>query len=209
MQKRHTMEYRKPEVPIDTMERRLERLERDSRYWKAMTTLAIVILSLILLIGAGKSGETSVSNEVQAHACVLVDRTGTPLARLGLLPHGAWGLGFYDQGKKSRIVLSMEGDGSSSLSLFGKDGKGSVLLNASSSGAASLRLVDTNWKTRATLATWPDGSPFLQLLDRAGKDRALLRYTEVSATATGELITRPGPSLLFFDQNETVVWHAP
>ena len=57
-----------------------------------------------------------------------MDRHGTPLARLGLLPHGAWGLGFYDQGKKSRIVLSVEGDGASSISLFGKDGKGSMLL---------------------------------------------------------------------------------
>ena len=84
--------------------RRLERLERDSRRWKAMTALALGTLSLLLLIGAGKSGETSVPNEVQAHAFVLVDRHGTPLARLGLLPHGAWGLGFYDQGKKSRMV---------------------------------------------------------------------------------------------------------
>ena len=52
--------HRKPEVPIDTIERRLERLERD-RCWKAMTTLAMGTLSLILLIGAGKSGETSAS----------------------------------------------------------------------------------------------------------------------------------------------------
>src|SRR5262249_15374741 len=92
MQKRHTMEHRKSEVPIDTIEQRLERLERESRCWKVMTTLALGTLSLILLIGAGKSGETSVPDEVQAHAFVLVDRNGTPLARLGLLPHGAWGL---------------------------------------------------------------------------------------------------------------------
>ena len=148
-------------------------------------------------------------NELQAHAFVLVARDGTPLARLGLLPHGAWGLGFYDQGKKSRIVLSVEGDGSSLLSLFGKDGKGSLLLSANGSGATSLRLVDTNWKTRTALATWPDGSPFLQLTDRDGKNRALLQYTEVIARATGELIKRPGPSLLFFDKEETVVWQVP
>jgi len=203
------MEYRKPAVPIDTIERRLERGERESRRWKAMATLAMGLLSLVFLIGAGKSGETSVPNEVQAHAFVLVDRNGTPLARLGLLPHGAWGLGFYDQGKKSRIVLSVESDGASSISLFGKDGKGSVLLSASSTGASALRLVDTHWKTRATLATWPDGSPFLQLMDREGKDRALLRYTEVTARGTGELIKRPGSSLLFFDQEENVVWRAP
>jgi hypothetical protein len=84
-----------------------------------------------------------------------------------------------------------------------------MLLSANSTGASALRLVDTHWKTRATLATWPDGSPFLQLMDREGKDRALLRYTEVIARGTGELIKRPGPSLLFFDQEETVVWQAP
>ena len=203
------MERRKHEVQFDAMVRRLERLERESRGWKALATLAVATLGLVLLIGAGKSGETSVPSELQARAFVLVDRDGTPLARLGLLPHGAWGLGFYDQGKKSRIVFSVEDDGSSSISLFGKDGKGSMLLSANGSGATSLRLVDTHWKTRATLATWPDGSPFLQLTDRAGKDRALLRYTEVTARATGDLIKRPGPSLLFFDQEETVVWQAP
>src|SRR5215470_9361751 len=148
------MECRTPEVQLDTIIQRLQCLERESRRWKAAATLALLTLGFLLLIGAGKNGETSVPNELQAHAFVLVNRDGTPLARLGLLPHGAWGLGFYDQGKKSRIVLSMESDGSSSLSLFGKDGKGSLLLNASGNGAASLRLVDTNWKTRTTLATW-------------------------------------------------------
>ena len=194
---------------IDAIVQRLERLERQGRRWKATATLAIITLGLTFLIGAGKNGETSVPNELQAHAFVLMARDGTPLARLGLLPHGAWGLGFYDQGKKSRIFLSVEGDGSSLLSLFGKDGKGSLLLSANGSGATSLRLMDTHWKTRTALATWPDGSPFLQLTDRDGKDRALLQYTEVSARATGELIKRPGPSLLFFDKEETVVWQAP
>jgi len=203
------MERRKHEAHIDAIVQRLERLERQGRCWKATATLALMTLGLILLIGAGKNGETSVPNELQAHAFVLVARDGTPLARLGLLPHGAWGLGFYDQGKKSRIVLSVEGDGSSLLSLFGKDGKGSLLLSANGSGATSLRLVDTHWKTRTALATWPDGSPFLQLTDRDGKDRALLQYTEVIARATGELIKQPGPSLLFFDKEETVVWQAP
>ena len=203
------MERRKHEVHIDAIVQRLECLERQGRRWKATAALAIMTLGLVLLIGAGKNGETSVPDELQAHAFVLVARDGTPLARLGLLPHGAWGLGFYDQGKKSRIVLSVEGDGSSLLSLFGKDGKGSLLLSANGNGATSLRLVDTHWKTRTALATWPDGSPFLQLTDRDGKDRALLQYTEVIARATGELIKQPGPSLLFFDKEETVVWQAP
>src|SRR5262252_7985333 len=136
------MEHRKPEVPIDTLERRLERLERDSRRWKAMTTLAMGTLSLLLLIGAGKSGETSVPNEVQAHAFVLVDQNGTPLARLGLLPHGAWGLGFYDQGKKRRMLLSVKGAGATHKSLFVDDHHKRVHLRGTTAGASALRLVD-------------------------------------------------------------------
>ena len=46
-------------------------------------------------------------------------------------------------------------------------------------------------------------------MDREGKDRTLLRYAEVTTRGPGELIKRSGPSLLFFDQEEQVVWQAP
>src|SRR5262245_61836163 len=124
------MESKGHERHLSAIVRRLERLERESRRWKVVALLTAATLGSMLLTGAGKHGETAIPREIQARAFVLVDRDGTPLARLGLLPHGAWGLGFYDQGKQSRIVLSMEGDGSSSLSLFGKGGKGSMLLHA-------------------------------------------------------------------------------
>lgn len=203
------MESREQTLQIEAITRRLERLEKANRHWKGLAVLGCATVGLLLLLGAGKHDESTVANEIQARAFVLVDRAGTPLARLGLLPHGVWGLGFYDQGKKSRIVLSVDGDGASSLSLFGKDGKGSMLLSASGNGTTSLRFVDTHWKTRAALATWPDGSPFLQLTDRDGKDRALLRYAEVTATTAGAIVQRPGPSLMFFNQDDRVVWQAP
>lgn len=203
------MESREHTLQMEAIVQRLERLERSNRYWRALAALGLALLGLVLLLGAGKSDETTIANEIQARAFVLVDRVGTPLARLGLLPHGVWGLGFYDQGKKSRIMLSVDGEGTSTLSLFSKDGKGGMLLSANSNGANSLRFVDMHWKTRAALATWPDGSPFLQFTDREGRDRTLLRYTEVSATTTGELVKRPGPSLLFFNNDETVIWQAP
>jgi hypothetical protein len=194
---------------LEEILQRLECLERANRRWKALATLALLTLGGVCLLGASRPAETSVPSELQAHAFVLVDRAGTPLARLGVLPHGAVGLGFYEQGKKGRLILGMESDGSSSFSLFSKDGKGGVLLTAAGSGATSLRLLDTRWKTRGTLATWPDGSPFVQLTDRDGKERLLLQYTEVTAKATGELLKRPGPSLLFFDQEDKVLWQAP
>ena len=203
------MESREQALHLEIITRRLARLERANRRWKGLIVLGLTLVGILPLLGAGKHDETTVANEIQARAFVLVDRDGTPLARLGVLPHGVWGLGFYDQGKKSRIVLSVDSEGTSALSLLSKDGKGGMLLSASGNGTTSLRFVDTQWKTRATLATWPDGSPFLQLADREGRERALLRYTDVAATATGTLVKRPGPSLLFFNQDDTVLWQAP
>jgi hypothetical protein len=202
------------ELQIDTITQRLARLERENRWWKALASTAIAALGLMLLMGAGRNGNTNsglppAAGEIQARAFVLVDQHGTPLARLGLLPHGALGLGFYDQGKKTRLLLSVEGDGSSSVSLFSKDGRGSALLTATGNGSTSLRLLDANWKVRASLATWPDGSPFLQFSDRGGKDRVLLGYAELMVTSTGAIVKRPASSLLLLDQDESVIWRAP
>jgi hypothetical protein len=95
------------------------------------------------------------------------------------------------------------------VSLFGKDGKGGALLAVSGSGAASLRLIDVNWKSRVALATWPNGAPFLQLSDRSGRDRVLLGYNDLKVTATGDIVERSTPSLILFDQDETILWRAP
>lgn len=206
---RHTLESTEQAQHIAALTQRLERLERANRRWHSLVALGLLIGGLGVLLGASKPEAPTVAHEVQAHAFVLLDQAGTPLARLGLLPHGAWGLGFYDQGKKSRIVLSLDGDGTSSLSLLSKEGKGGMLLSASGNGTTSLRFLDSRWKTRATLATWPDGSPFLQFTDREGKDRALLRYTDVTATQNGSIIKHPGPSLMFFNQDEKVLWQTP
>jgi hypothetical protein len=197
-----------PTVHIDALTQRVERLERVSHRWQMIASAAVVVLGVVLLLGT-TNHHMPVGQEIQARAFVLVDQQGKPLARLGLLPHGALGLGFYDRGKQSRILLSVEADGSSSVSLFGKDGKGGALLAVSSSGAASLRLIDVNWKSRVALATWPNGAPFLQLADRTGKDRVLLGYNDLKVTATGDIVERSTPSLILFDHDETILWRAP
>ena len=194
---------------LDLLTQRLERLERCQRRWKVYAILTVTLLGLMLLVGATNHREAPVAQELRAHSLLLVDQKGVPWARLGLLPHGALGLGFYDNGKQSRILLSVESDGSSSISLFGKDGKGGAVLTASGSGATSLRLLDANWRNRVSLATWPNGAPFFQLSDRNGKDRVLLGTSEIKITSTGDIIERAAPSLLFFDQNDAILWRAP
>jgi hypothetical protein len=203
------MERAMQERRIDILTQRLGDLERRQRRWQVLGTLALISLGLSILMGAAGKGAARGTEEIRARAFVLIDRHGAPVARLGPLPRGGFGLGVYDRGQKSRLLLTAEADGSSALRLFGKDGKGSILLAVGANGAPSLRLLDQRWRVRASLAAWPDGSPFLQLADSQGRDRVILGYTELVVTPTGEIERRPASSLTFFDQEGTVIWRAP
>ena len=202
------MEYGQ-ESGIDSICRRLKRLERSNRRWKLLAASALALLGLALLLGAKGVTRQPVADELRARAFLLVDEEGETLARLGRLPHGVLGLGFYDDGRRSRILLSVNEDGTSSLNLFSKGGRSGALLSASRTGGASLRLLDGNWKNRATVATWPNGSPFLRFADHNGRDRILLGSTELKVTPSGELVERSAPRVLFFDADESILWQAP
>ena len=62
------MESRGHELQMGAIVRRLERLEWESRRWKAIALLTAVTLGMVLLIGAGS--ETSVPSELRARAFV-------------------------------------------------------------------------------------------------------------------------------------------
>ena len=194
---------------VETIAGRLERLERSNRRWKLLATTALALLVAGVLIGANGTTRPPVADELRARAFLLVDEQGTPLARLGRLPHGVLGLGFYDDGRRSRLLLSVDEDGSSSLNLFSKAGHSGALLSASGTGGASLRFLDANWKNRAVLATWPNGAPFLRFADQNGKDRILMGSTELKVKPSGELVERSAPTVLFFDADESILWQAP
>jgi hypothetical protein len=205
----YAMERTMHEWHINVLIQRLGRLERAQHRWQVLGTLALMVLGLVGLTAATRGRDAQVTEEIRAQAFVLVNQEGTVLARLGLLPQGGLGLGVYDRGRKSRLLLTAEADGSSALRLFGKNGKGSVLLAVGANGAPSLRLLDQRWRVRASLATWPDGSPFLQLTDNEGQDRVILGYTELVVLPTGTIEKRPASSLTFFDRGGTVIWRVP
>ena len=202
------MEYAQ-DTGIDIINRRLTRLERSNRRWKLLATCALALLVMVLLLGANGTTQQPVADELRAKAFVLVDEQGTTLARLGQLPHGVLGLGFYDDGRRSRILLSVNEDGTSSLNLFSRGGRSGALMSASKTGGASLRLLDANWKSRATVATWPNGSPFLRFADHNGRDRILVGSTELKVGPNGELVERSAPRVLFFGEDESIIWQAP
>ena len=174
-----------------------------------LATSALALLGMVVFLGAKGAARQPVAGELRARSFVLVDEQGTTLARLGRLPHGVLGLGFYDDGRRSRILLSVNEDGTSSLNLFSKGGRSGALLSAGKTGGASLRLLDANWKSRATMATWPNGAPFLRFADHNGRDRILIGSTELKVRPSGELVERSAPRVLFFDEDESILWQAP
>lgn len=202
------MEYTQ-EVGNDAIARRLTRLERSNRRWRLLATSALALLGIVIFLGAQRTARQPVADELRARAFLLVDDEGAPLARLGRLPHGVLGLGFYDDGRRSRILLSVKEDGTSSLNLFSKGGRSGALVSASGTGGASIRLLDANWKSRATVATWPNGAPFLRFADRNGKDRILVGSTELKVEPSGALVERSAPRVQFFDEDESILWQAP
>lgn len=203
------MESVRQPVEIDIILQRLERLERENRRWKGLVSVTAVICSCVLLLGATNGGEPRVADELRARSVVLVDQNGMTLAQLGQLPHGALGLGFYDEGRKARLLLSVDANGESSMSVYGRDGRGSAVVMVGKEGETSLRLLDTQWRIRAALATWPDGSPFLHLSDRDGNERALLTQSDRSILPNGEIVRQPNSSLVLFDAAGAVRWRAP
>ena len=76
-------------------------------------------------------------------------------------------------------------------------------------------VVDRAGKTRAVLGTkYSDstdlrGGPSLELYDQDGKPRAALGYNERELARTGATENRGETSLVLFDKEGRVLWHAP
>jgi hypothetical protein len=96
---------------METLMRRLDRLERGLRRWRilggvAWTALAVSIAFMYVLAfhpvepdsetDEGPSPEASVEDEVRARAFVLVDDEGQPRAALAMRPDGTPALAFTD-----------------------------------------------------------------------------------------------------------------
>jgi hypothetical protein len=197
------------EQQMQLLTQRIAHLERSQYWWRMLGALALLTLAGLGLLGAAERKELDAAEEIRARSFVLVDQQGGVLARLGSLPQGGPGLGIYDQGRKSRLLLTVEPDGSSGLRLFGREGQGSIMLAVGANGAPSLRLLDQHWRVRASLAAWPDGSPYLELIDKDGQARAILGYTELMVMPAGTIERRPASSLVFLSDQGEVLWRMP
>ncbi len=131
------------EPTLDTLTRRLDRLEREARWWKIIGSTAVAVVDLVVFLGATPT--TRVADEVRAKRFVLVDTGGKERGRLSTQPDGWTELLLFDGEGKSFARLT-----ESFLAVWDKDDSASV-----SPSMVSLRQMATDrGKSVALSATY-------------------------------------------------------
>ncbi len=116
------------EPTMETLARRLDRVERENRGLKQAGVVALAVIAGVVLMGQatwklappGKPGKV-----VGAEQFIVHDARGGVRAELGTLPNGTVRLVLYDRGNpgETRIILSAGPESSPALSFSDKAGK--------------------------------------------------------------------------------------
>ncbi len=115
------------EPTMETLERRLDRVERENRWLKRAGVIALAVIAAVVLMGQGmrktpppgKPGKI-----VGAEQFIVHDARGGVRAELGTLPNGTVRLVLYDRGNpgQTRVILSAGPVTSPALSFSDKAG---------------------------------------------------------------------------------------
>ena len=205
------------EPTMETLARRLDRVERENRRLKQAGVVALGVIAAVLLMGQATQGK--VAKVIEAEKFVLRDPVGNVAARLELFADSAH-LTFVD--KKKRVLSSFRNDGfhivDPDREILTAMGPGLLTLNSIGVGGLTissdpdfgLSMVLHDKKTsRATLGLTPEGLPTLTLYDKDGTIRAELGSISLVTTRTGGVEQRPESSLVLFDKAGKVIWSAP
>ena len=145
-----------------SMERRLQRLERQSRWMKRLSAVMLAVVAAGVLVAQKKPTPDS----IEAQRFVLRDDDGRGRATLGLVEHGC-SLGMFDREKKIGLMLGVWGG----PFLVFRDARGETLeLGQTKEGTLDLRLHDkltlhlVGRKADLVIAG-PDGKPIWQASD--------------------------------------------
>lgn len=163
------------EAMMETLARRLDRLERENRRWRIIGAGAVAILALALLMGAAKP-KVKVQDEVRARRFTLVNKKDKIRGFLGfsatespvLFLFDNPTVTLFDSERRPRARLA-GGLVESGLRLYAKDGNPLADLYIESGEWPRLSLYDKSRSRRAALQVLPGGSPGWTLRDKAGK----------------------------------------
>lgn len=154
----------------ERLDRRMDRLERENRRLKLGGVVLVAALTLVGLVGAGRSD----TRHIEAESFIVKDSNGKVRAVLGTTdPYSAPGLVMYDQEGHANVLLHLTGDGDPGLWLYEHD-KVRTTLNAVGE-RVHLQLYDSEGRPRAVLTVRPNGAPSIELLDQDENVRSSLR----------------------------------
>ncbi len=222
------------EPTIETLARRLDRVERENRRLKQVGVMALAVIAAVVLMG-----QVSPSKLVEAEMIFLQDAKGKPRGALGVNDDGTVFLRFADKDGRSRAEVGVLADGTANLVFRDKtniarvglthwrDGKTTFLITdkdqprfglaLTADGSLSLNFYgqgginfwDQAGEMRLSLGVSGDGKPDLVLSDKAGVMRAVLGISSLETEQTGVVEQRPESSLVLFDKAGKVIWSAP
>jgi hypothetical protein len=177
---------------------RLERLERENRWLKQISGVAMIGLAAVLLMG---QSFPSTFKQLDVERLMLLDGRGNPRAMLSTVD-GLPVLVMTGADGKARIIMNVRSNGYATVTLLeglDKEEQSQVSLAMAPNGASGLQFHDPAGKVRARLGTRPaNDSPSLILFDKAGMGRLTL-----------DLAPNGEPGLGLRDAAEKVIWKAP
>ena len=117
---------------IETLARRLDRVERENRQWKAIGISVMAVLGLAFVLAVAGVGQTQVrvEDEIRAKRFVLVDTNGKSIGQLGrFIKDLPW---LFLHTEAGEISLLVDADGPR-LNMWGKDKRSRVYIKAGDS----------------------------------------------------------------------------
>ncbi len=163
---------------LETLAKRLDRLEREVRRWRMIGISLTTALALFALIGATAPGP--VTEEIRARRFIVVGKDNTVRARLEVESNGRSALLLSDQDGKTSAKL-FAGALSQGLDLYGEGGNSmaslaAIRLPGGGDFGGRLQIADAAGKGGATLSAVL-GESHLSMRDKDGQDRVSLAVT--------------------------------
>jgi hypothetical protein len=156
------------EPTLASLIQRVARLEHDTRWWKRLASLALVLLGIVILLGAAASKQTKIPAEVRAQRIVLVDKAEKGRAEVAVTADNQPGLVFSDDAGKPRLMLSLTQYGEPTMSFADAEGTRRIVLGLDLYGTL-LRFTDESGNLRAALVVPSAGEPELVLVGKEDK----------------------------------------
>ncbi len=148
---------------VEGLKRRIERLERECRFFKCAGGLALLVAAAVVGSGAAKHS----TDEVELEQLVIRSKQGGSGAITLSAADGFPSLSFTSEGRE-KISLTIPKDGSPAFS-FVDAGKGGMMFGLSRNGAPVLNFYDESNRRRLSLGIFPKLGPMISVLDEKNR----------------------------------------